>query len=51
MIKEILNSGFKIVDFIEPKPINSAKNKDRRFWEIHRKIPLFIIFELRKDKK
>jgi SAM-dependent methyltransferase len=51
IIKEILNSGFKIVDFIEPKPINSAKNKDRRFWEIHRKIPLFIIFELKKDKK
>ena len=51
IIKKILDSGFKIVDFIEPKPINSAKNKDRRFWEIHQKIPLFMIFELKKDKK
>ncbi|TRZ79829.1 SAM-dependent methyltransferase [bacterium] len=51
IIKKILDSGFKIVDFIEPKPINSLKNKDRRFWEIYRKIPLFMIFELKKDKK
>ena len=48
IIKEILNSGFKIVDFIEPKPINAAKNKDRRFWEIRQKIPLFMIFKLKK---
>lgn len=48
IIKQILNSGFKIVDFIEPKPINTAKNKDRRFWDIHQKIPLFMIFELKK---
>ena len=48
IIKEILNSGFKIIDFIEPKPIDAAKKKDRRFWEIRRKIPLFMIFELKK---
>ncbi len=50
IIREILNSGFKIIDFIEPKPIDSAKSKDRMFWEIHRKIPLFMIFELKKVK-
>jgi len=48
IIRQILSSGFKIVDFIEPKPINSAKDKDRRFWDIHQKIPLFMIFELKK---
>jgi len=47
-IKDILSSGFKIIDFIEPKPINTAKNKDKRFWDIHQKIPLFMIFELKK---
>jgi len=47
-IKDILSSGFKIIDFIEPKPINTVKNKDRRFWDIRQKIPLFMIFELKK---
>lgn len=47
-VKDILSSGFKIIDFIEKKPINTAKNKDKRFWDIHQKIPLFMIFELKK---
>jgi len=51
IVKEILRSGFEIVDFIEPKPINSAKSKDRMYWEIHQKIPMFMIFELKKSKK
>jgi len=47
-VRDILKSGFEIIDFIEPKAINSVKNKDKMFWDIRRKIPLFMIFELRK---
>lgn len=48
ILKDILKSGFNIVDFLEPKPIDLAKEKDIAFWKIHQKIPLFMIFELRK---
>lgn len=47
-IKNILDSGFEIVDFIEPKAVDEAKKVKRNFWEVHQKIPLFMIFELRK---
>lgn len=47
-IRDILDSGFEIVDFLEPKAINSAKYKKFNFWQIHQKIPLFMIFELKK---
>jgi hypothetical protein len=48
IITEILKSKFEIVDFIEPKAIDAAKKDENVFWEIHQKIPLFMIFELRK---
>lgn len=48
VIKDIIKSEFKIIDFIEPKAINSAKREEKVFWEIHQKIPLFMIFELAK---
>lgn len=48
IIKDIVKSGFTIIDFIEPKSIEMAKEKDIAFWKIHQKIPLFMIFELRK---
>lgn len=48
IITDIIKSGFEIVDFLEPKPIESARNVKKTFWQIHRKIPLFMIFELRK---
>ncbi len=47
-VRDILKSGFEIIDFIEPRAINSVKNKDRMFWDIRQKIPLFMIFELKK---
>ena len=48
IIKDIIKSRFEIIDFIEPKSIDAAKEEDAVFWEIHQKIPLFMIFELRK---
>lgn len=48
IIREILDSGFKIVDFTEPKAVARAKKEKYSFWKVHQKIPLFMIFELRK---
>ena len=47
-MREILDAGFEIVDFIEPKAIIKARKAKMNFWKIHQKIPLFMIFELRK---
>lgn len=48
IIADILKSGFEIIDFAEPKAVPAAKDKDKVFYEIHDKIPLFMIFALRK---
>lgn len=48
IIADILASDFEIVDFAEPKAVSAAKEKDKVFYEIHDKIPLFMIFALRK---
>ena len=48
IIKDILKSKFKIIDCIEPKPLNSAKKINLEFWKKASKIPLFIIFKLQK---
>jgi SAM-dependent methyltransferase len=48
IIKEIVNSGFEILDFIEPKAKDESKELNKNFWEIHQKIPEFMIFELSK---
>lgn len=55
MFNEITASQFSMVDFIEPTPVplgenpsETAKKKYTAFQEIHSKIPLFIIFNLKK---
>jgi ubiquinone/menaquinone biosynthesis C-methylase UbiE len=48
IMQDIFKSKFNIIDFLEPKSTRDAKEKDECFWEIHQKIPLFMIFELRK---
>jgi hypothetical protein len=48
IIKDIIKSGFFISDFIEPKPTKGVIKEKPNFYDIHTKIPLFMIFELRK---
>jgi len=48
IIKEITSSGFELVDIVEPKALIPSKESFPKFWEIHQKIPEFIIFELKK---
>ncbi len=48
ILSDILKSDFELVDFLEPKAVDGCREVDAVFWEIHQKIPLFMIFELRK---
>ena len=47
-VLDILQSSFQIVDFAEPKAIKEVVEKDITFYQIREKIPLFMIFALRK---
>ena len=47
IIKEIVSSGFELLDIVEPKALTPSKEGFPKFWEIHQKIPEFIVFELR----
>lgn len=46
IFREALDSGFEIVDFLEPKPLPQAYAVKPDF-AVHEKIPLFFILELR----
>jgi len=48
IIGDIIKSGFVISDFVEPKPLKSVIKEKPNFYDIHSKIPLFMIFELKK---
>jgi ubiquinone/menaquinone biosynthesis C-methylase UbiE len=48
MIKEILGSGFEIIDCSEPQPLPAVRKKDPNFWEKTKHLPMFIIFKLRR---
>lgn len=48
MLKDIRESGFEVIDMLEPKATELAKEKNLNFYTIHQTIPLFILFELKK---
>jgi len=48
IMADLLQSDFKILDCIEPKPLASAKKINLEFWQKSSKLPLFIIFKLQK---
>lgn len=48
LMRDIINSKFKLVDFTEPKPTKQCLKIDPQFYKVHQKIPLFIIFKLQK---
>lgn len=48
MMKDILDSDLRLFDYLEPKAVDKCREVDPVFWEIHRKIPIFAIFELQK---
>lgn len=49
IVKDILESGFVISGYLEPKAVEGCKAVDPIFWELHQKIPLFMVFEIIKQ--
>lgn len=47
LLKDVRESGFEVLDFLEPKSINDPAVINTSFYKIHQTIPLFIIFELK----
>ena len=47
LFRDIRDSGFTLLDIIEPLPTDGAKTKKKNFWLAHQKIPQFVIFKLR----
>lgn len=47
----ILESDFEVKTFLEPVPIPEFKKKNPVFFDIHSKIPVFMVFKLVKKKK
>lgn len=50
ILKKVLNSQFTLVSLSEPKPIKRAEKEDPEFYEIHSKIPQFLVIKLQKNK-
>lgn len=48
IMSDIVMSGFTIADVVEPRPTKAAVKANASFYKIHTKIPLFMIFELKK---
>ncbi len=48
LIKDIIVSGFKIIDCCEPKPQSFVKKEDYGLWDKANKLPIFVIFKLQK---
>ena len=50
MYQEIVSSGLRVLDVLEPKAISETKRYDQDYYKINQKIPNFIIFETQKMK-
>ncbi len=48
IFREIRESGFELIDFLEPKALEGAKRERPDFFELRDKIPMFMILELKK---
>lgn len=48
MVREILQSGFEIRDIVEPNPLPEMEKFTKINFEILKKMPYFVIFELQK---
>jgi hypothetical protein len=46
ILREIRESGFVLLDFIEPQPTDEARAAAQNFYAVHSRIPLFMVLEL-----
>jgi SAM-dependent methyltransferase len=49
LVHEITDAGFVIDRIAEPKALDDAKTDHRMFWEIHQRIPEFMVLRLKKS--
>jgi SAM-dependent methyltransferase len=48
ILRQFRSAGFILEDMVEPKPLESVRNTHPDFWEVYSKIPIFLIFRLKK---
>ena len=48
IFQELKSNNFTITDLIEPIPTEETKSIKPDFWQVHSKIPLFVIFRCQK---
>ncbi len=48
MFTDITSSGWQILEVVEPQPTPESKSTKPDFYEVYSKIPLFVIFRLKK---
>ncbi len=46
ILKDILDSEFELIDYLEPKPIEKCKGIDPVFWEVHQNKSQFYILHI-----
>ena len=49
IIQNALKNGFRLEDLIEPKPLHSAKKRDKRRYDYMKKFPVMILFKFKKE--
>jgi ubiquinone/menaquinone biosynthesis C-methylase UbiE len=47
-MRAIQEADLELLNFVEPAPASEVRQSDPAYWEIHSKIPQFMIFVLRK---
>lgn len=48
MFQEIRESGFQIIDFLEPQPVIGAKEVDELHYGLYSRIPIIMVIELKE---
>lgn len=48
VFNDLKKTSFELLEVIEPKALDESKKDNPHFWEIHQKIPEFLIMKVRK---
>lgn len=48
LFRGLRTAGFEVMELLEPRPIAGAEQERKSFFEIHSRIPLFVMFKAKK---
>lgn len=48
VFRDMKTTGFELLDMVEPKALDESKQDNPHFWEIHQKVPEFLILKTQK---